>query len=216
MKYNTVILDLDGTLLDTLEDLKNSVNYTLTRYNYPTRTLAEVRSFIGNGVKVLLTRSFPAQTSERMIDEALLIFREHYSVHMYDNTGLYSGVIDMLTTLKESGYRLAIVSNKLDSAVKELNERFFQEVISLAIGTGEDAKKPNPFYVFEAIKELGSTVGDSIYVGDSDVDIETAKNAGIPCIGVSWGFRGREFLEAHNADYVIDHPSELPRLLEDL
>lgn len=214
MKYNTIIFDLDGTLLDTLEDLKNSVNYTLEKFNYPLRTLYEVRSFVGNGVKVLLTRSFPVNTTEKMIEEALIIFRKHYAEHMYDNTCLYPGVTNLLTQLVNSNYRLAIVSNKLDSAVKELNERFFKDFISLSIGTSENAKKPNPFHVLETIKALGSTIEETVYIGDSEVDIETANNAGIPCIGVSWGFRGREFLEAHHADYVIDEPRELLKILE--
>ena len=170
MKYDTIIFDLDGTLLDTLEDLKNSVNYTLSYFNYPTRTLEEVRSFIGNGVKVLLTRSFPENTPVKQLDEALLIFREYYSIHMYDHTSLYTGIREMLIQLKESNYRLAIVSNKIDSAVKELNTRFFQDLIEIAIGTGAEVKKPNPFCVFEAINDLGSTAEKSIYVGDSDVD----------------------------------------------
>ena len=214
MKYNTIIFDLDGTLLDTLEDLKNSVNYTLEQFNYPIRTLSEVRNFIGNGVKVLLTRSFPANSTPEMIEEALIIFRNHYAKHMYDNTCLYPGISELLTHLKESNYRLAIVSNKLDSAVKELNERFFKDFINLSIGTSENAKKPDPYHVLEAMKLLGSTIVDSIYIGDSDVDIATAKNAGIPCVGVSWGFRGREFLEAHHADFVIDEPNELIQLLK--
>lgn len=209
MKYKTIIFDLDGTLLDTLEDLKNSVNYTLEKFHYPTRTLSEVRSFIGNGVKVLLTRAFPMNTPIAVIEEALIVFREHYEIHMYDNTCLYPGVVELLAQLKDENYRLAIVSNKLDRAVKELNERFFKDYISLAIGTSSNAKKPNPFHVLEAINSLDSTITDTIYVGDSDVDIETARNAGIPCVGVSWGFRGRAFLEEHHADYIIDHPSEL-------
>ena len=214
MKYKTIIFDLDGTLLDTLEDLKNSVNYSLEKYHYPTRTLAEVRDFIGNGVKVLLTRAFPVNTPITLIEEALIVFREHYAKHMYDNTCLYPGILELLTELKNANYRLAIVSNKLDSAVKELNERFFTEYIPLSIGTSANAKKPNPFHVLEVMKTLDSTATDTIYIGDSDVDIETAKNAGIPCVGVSWGFRGREFLETHHADYVIDHPSELMEIIK--
>lgn len=216
MRYNTVIFDLDGTLLDTLEDLKNSVNYVLSQYNYPTRTLEEIRNFIGNGVKVLLMRSFPEHTSMDEIEDALILQRDYYSSHMYDNTTLYSGINEMLTSLKQADYQLAIVSNKTDSAVKELNNRFFHKFIELAIGTRSDAKKPNPSCVFEAINTLKSIPETSIYVGDSEVDIETAHNAGIPCIGVSWGFRGREFLVAHGADYVIDFPTELPSLLKNI
>lgn len=214
MKYNTIIFDLDGTLLNTLQDLTASVNHTLTHYGYPERTLEEIRSFIGNGVRILLTRAFPKDFPEDSRAEALEIFRKHYAVHMYDTTCLYEGIDAMLHTLHQKGYKLAIVSNKLNSAVQELNQRFFSDTIRLAIGTGEKAKKPNPYYVLEAIKELGSDRSDAIYVGDSDVDIETAANAGIPCIGVSWGFRGRDFLQQHHADYVIDTPEQLLQLFK--
>lgn len=216
MKYNTVILDLDGTLLDTLEDLKNSVNYVLNEYHHKPRTLSEIRSFIGNGVKILLTRSFPAETPALTIEEALPLFRAHYDEHMYDHTDLYEGISPMLLQLNQMGIKLAIVSNKMDQAVKKLNESFFTGLIDIAIGTPSNAKKPNPYSVLEAIQLLNSKPEEAIYVGDSDVDIATAHNANLPCIGVSWGFRGRDFLHAYNADFIIDSPMELPELLKRL
>ena len=214
MKIKTIIFDLDGTLLDTLKDLQESVNHTLAHYHYPLRSLDEVRRFIGNGVRILLTRAFPEGTSEAMIEEALVIFRNHYSTHMYDNTCLYKGIDTMLSTLSNAGYRLAIVSNKMDSAVKELDLKFFNGMIELAMGAPKEHKKPDPYTVLEVMKAFSCPADECIYVGDSDVDIETAHNASLRCIGVSWGFRGRDFLDEHGADFIIDHPSELISLIQ--
>ncbi|MBE5959898.1 MAG: HAD-IIIA family hydrolase [Lachnospiraceae bacterium] len=213
MKIKTIIFDLDGTLLDTLRDLQESVNHTLTHYQYPPRTLDEVRRFVGNGVRVLLTRAFPAGTSEERIEEALVIFRNHYSVHMYDHTRLYEGIDAMLSELSKAGYRLAIVSNKMDSAVKDLDQKFFNGMIELAIGAPKEHKKPDPYAVLKVMEALSCTPEECLYVGDSEVDIETAHNASLPCVGVSWGFRGHEFLKEHEAHFIIDHPSELISLL---
>lgn len=213
MRYTTIILDLDGTLLDTLEDLTAAVNHTMTRYGYPTRTLDEIRSFVGNGVAILLRRSAPTGTPEELFPEMLDCFRTYYKEHMYDHTAPYTGVLPMLAELHSKGFRTAIVSNKLDEATKELNRRFFLPYNELAIGTPAEYKKPHPYSVFDAIRRLDSAPAQSIYVGDSEVDLETAANAGIPCIGVSWGFRNRSFLEDRGADYVIDCPEELVSLL---
>ncbi len=213
MKYTTIILDLDGTLLDTLEDLTNAVNNTMTHYGYPTRTLDEIRSFVGNGVAILLRRSAPMGTPEELFPEMLDYFRAYYKEHMYDHTAPYDGVLPMLADVHTQGFKTAIVSNKLDEATKELNHRFFLPYNELAIGTPAEYKKPHPYSVFDAIRQLGSTPEQAIYVGDSEVDLETAANAGIPCIGVSWGFRDRAFLEERGADYVIDAPEELLPLL---
>ncbi len=216
MKYNTVIYDLDGTLLYTLEDLMNSVNYALDHYGYPHRNIDEIRRFIGNGVAVLMKRSAPENCPQEEIDIMLNIFRPHYLEHMYDTTGPYSGVIDMMKEIHTAGIKTAIVSNKLDPAVKELDKMFFQGLTELAVGAPSHAKKPDPASVLECIENLGSTIEQSIYIGDTDVDIETAHNAGIKCVGVSWGFRGREFLEENNCDYIIDSPEELLPLLKSL
>lgn len=213
MNYKTIIFDLDGTLLYTIEDLANSVNYALEDGGYPLRTLNEIRSFVGNGVKTLMTRSVPAGTTEKEIEERLSVFRPHYLAHMYDTTVLYDGIIELLSSLKDQGYQLAIVSNKLDTAVKELNARFFSQYIDIAIGTPPDAKKPNPHCISLIIKLLNARQSSTIYVGDSEVDIETAHNAGISCVGVSWGFRDRLFLVQHHSDYIIDQPMELLHLL---
>ena len=213
MKYNTVIYDLDGTLLYTLEDLMNSVNYALDHYGYPHRNIDEIRSFIGNGVAVLMKRSAPENCPEDELKVMLDIFRPHYLEHMYDTTGPYDGVINMMKEIHEAGYKTAIVSNKLDPAVKELDKMFFSGLTELAIGAPSHAKKPDPTSVLICINDLGSQVSESIYIGDTDIDIETAHNAGLKCIGVSWGFRGRKFLEEFNCDYIIDKPDELLPLL---
>lgn len=216
MKYNTVIYDLDGTLLYTLEDLMNSVNHALDYYGYPHRNIDEIRRFIGNGVAVLMKRSAPESCPQKEIDTMLEIFRPHYLTHMYDATAPYKGVIEMMKEIHEAGIKTAIVSNKLDPAVKELNKIFFNGLTELAVGAPSHAKKPDPTSVLECIKDLCSTTSDAIYIGDTDVDIETAHNAGLKCIGVSWGFRGREFLEENNCDYIIDTPDELLPLLKTL
>lgn len=216
MKYNTVIYDLDGTLLYTLEDLKNSVNHALDLYGYPHRTLDEIRMFIGNGVAVLMKRSAPENCPKEQIDKMLEIFRPHYLEHMYDTTGPYDGVIKMMTEIHNAGIKSAIVSNKLDDAVKQLDNMFFKGLTEIAIGAPSNAKKPDPTSVLICINDLGSSVSDSVYIGDTDIDIQTAHNAGLKCIGVSWGFRGKKFLEEHNCDYIIDTPDELLPLLKSL
>ncbi len=213
MKYKALIFDLDGTLLYTLEDLMNSTNYSLSKFSYPQRTIKEIQYFIGNGVAVLMKRSAPEFCSEERLNELLSIFKEHYLEHMYDTTKAYDGVIEMLINLKKQGYKTAIVSNKLDAAVKELDKLYFKDLFDCAIGAPPNAKKPNPYSVMECMKNLNVTADECIYIGDTDVDLETAHNAGLKCIGVSWGFRGREFLQEINCDYIIDNPSEIFELI---
>lgn len=216
MKYTTVIYDLDGTLLYTLEDLMNSVNYALDLYGYPHRNIDEIRRFIGNGVAVLMKRSAPEDCPEEQVKTMLDRFRPHYLEHMYDTTKPYDGVLAMMKRIHDAGFKSAIVSNKLDPAVKELDKRFFKGYTEMALGAPSGAKKPDPTGVFMCLEALDSAISEAVYIGDTDVDIETAHNAGLKCIGVSWGFRGRAFLEKHQCDYIIDSPDELPKLLEKL
>lgn len=213
MNYQTVIFDLDGTLLYTLEDLQASVNAALRAHRHPERSLEEVKHFIGNGVAVLMRRSAPAGTSETEAEELLSLFRTHYLRHMYDHTIPYEGVPELLEGLHAAGIRTAIVSNKLDEATKQMNRRFFAPLNEVAIGAPPDKKKPHPYSVFQAMELLHASPERTVYVGDSDVDAETAKNAGIPCIGVAWGYRGREFLEGLGLEAVVDTPGELLALL---
>lgn len=208
--YEMVVFDLDGTLLNTLDDLCDSVNFALSRKGYPERSLEEVRSFVGNGVEKLMMRAVPCNVSKEEALEALGIFKEHYKVNSKNKTRPYAGIMELLAELKDKGFKMAIVSNKFDEAVKELNEEFFAEYIQCAYGECETIrKKPNPDAVFKALEDLNVTKAQAVYVGDSDVDIQTAENAGLDCISVSWGFRTRQELEMSGAVSIIDEPMDL-------
>lgn len=216
MSITTLIFDLDGTLLNTLEDLTDSVNYALNACGYPLRTNEEIRSFVGNGVEVLMSLAVPSGTSKDDCLACLEIYRGHYSSNLQNKTKPYDGILPMLHRLKEEGYRLAIVSNKYDTAVKALCEDYYSDYITIAIGESKGVnKKPAPDSVFRAIEELSSSVSESIYVGDSDVDVLTAHNSGLKCIGVTWGFRDRSVLEHHGADFIIDSPEEIFKIIAD-
>ena len=213
--YDTVVFDLDGRLLNTLEDLADAVNYALGEMGMPKRTIAEVREFVGNGVRRLMELSVPGGFDNPAFEETFAKFREYYGIHCNDKTRAYDGVVELLRGLKKDGYSLAIVSNKLDSAVKELNELYFVGIVEVAIGEREGvARKPAPDTVFAALRELGRAPETAVYVGDSDVDIMAAKNAGLPCISVLWGFRDRPFLEAHGAEHFAATPDDVRKFLE--
>lgn len=210
MKYNTVVFDLDGTLLNTLEDLMDAVNYALDQYGYPKRTLEEIRNFVGNGVRKLIQRALPDGIQETDVDGILAVFRKYYSAHCEDKTCAYEGVVTLLEQLKDKGFKLAIVSNKLDSAVKSLNESYFSEYVQAAIGEKEGIRrKPAPDMVENALAQLGSSKKEAVYVGDSEVDIQTAANAGLYCISVTWGFRDVEFLRKNGAAVIADTPGQV-------
>lgn len=209
-KATTVIFDLDGTLLNTLVDLKNATNYVLEEYGYPQKTLEEVRMAVGNGVAKLIERVIPEGISNPDYQGCLDTFRKHYSEHLKDNTAPYPGIMELLQELKAKKYSTGIVSNKFDAAVKELKEDYFREVIDVAIGESANVrKKPAPDCVYKAMEELHCVKEKTIYVGDSDVDVATAHNSGLPCVGVTWGFRDRDVLEQAGADVIIDNPMEL-------
>lgn len=205
-----VIFDLDGTLLDTLADLASAVNAALTANGMPARSIDEVRAFVGNGVRNLMRRAIPQGEQNPAFEKVFADFRAYYAEHCKDATKPYDGIMELLEALKQRGCRLAIVSNKLDSAVKELTKEYFGDYITVAIGDREGvARKPAPDTVFAALEELGVTKEEAIYVGDSDVDIMTAMNAGLPCISVTWGFRDRAFLLFHGAEHFADTPAEV-------
>lgn len=209
-EFDTYIFDLDGTLLSTLDDLAISTNYALTWAGMPDRSLEEVRMFVGNGVKLLMERAIPGGASNPKFDETYAKFREHYLAHSLDHTRPYDGVQEMLTELKRRGKKIAIVSNKFYNATQELAKHFFADTVEVAIGERENIrKKPAPDTVFEALKQLGTTKERAVYIGDSDVDVMTAKNVGIPCISVLWGFRDREFLVEHGATTFVQRPEEI-------
>lgn len=216
MKKNTVVFDLDGTLLDTLQDLADATNYALREKGMPERTLDEVRRFVGNGVRLLMIRAIPGGEENPLFEETFALFKSYYGEHCNDHTKPYEGIMELLTELKEKGYAVAIVSNKIDFAVKELSELYFQGIVPVAIGEKEGIRrKPAPDTVFEALKELGRTKEEAVYVGDSDVDIETAKNADMPCISVLWGFRDRAFLEAHGARHYAQKAEDILKYVEE-
>jgi len=215
-RINTIIFDLDGTLLDTLEDLKTAVNYALSACNMPVRTLEEIRQFVGNGVKKLMVRAVPEGEQNPAFERAFELFKEYYGEHCNDATKAYDGIPELLEVLKNAGYALAIVSNKIDSAVQDLNSRYFPQV-DVAIGDRENLKrKPEPDSVFLALKELGKTKEEAVYIGDSEVDLQTAQNAGLACISVLWGFRDREFLSENGAKIFAENPIEIPDILSEM
>ena len=213
--YKVYIFDLDGTLLDTLTDLAASVNYALREHGMPEHSVDDVRRFVGNGVRKLMERAVPDGADNPLFDEAFATFRQHYMEHDLDTTRPYDGIPEMLATLKSRGCRIAVVSNKMMAATQELCQHFFPDTVEVAIGEHEAEgirKKPAPDTVYAALSALGVTKDHAVYVGDSDVDIATARHAGLPCISVLWGFRDRDFLLQHGATTLVTIPSELCEL----
>ena len=210
-KYKTYIFDLDGTLLSTLADLAASTNYALRTHHMPERSIDEVRRFVGNGVKKLMERAIPDGLNNPLFEETFATFRKHYMQHNLDTTQPYPGIMQLLEQLKAEGKNIAVVSNKFYAATRELCRHFFGDLVPVAIGEREDIrKKPAPDTVIEALRELGVDKEGAVYIGDSDVDIMTAKNSGMPCVSVLWGFRDKEFLLEHGATTLISQPEEMP------
>lgn len=215
-KIDTVVFDLDGTLLNTLEDLADSVNYAMRQYGLPEHTLEEVRAYVGNGVAKLIERSIPHGTDHPYYEQILDSFKTHYALHCEDKTCPYEGIMELLSQLKEQNFRMAIVSNKFDGAVKKLNKKYFNRFISVAIGESATVqRKPAPDTVYQALAELNADASQAVYVGDSEVDRQTAANVPMTCISVTWGFRTREqLLESGASDAcMIKTPQELLPLL---
>ena len=211
-QYDTYIFDLDGTLLNTLDDLASSVNFALQSYGMPIHTRDDIRRFVGNGVRLLMIRAVPDGEKNPQFEEVFNTFRQYYMQHSLDTTRPYDGIQEVLLTLRQRGCRLAVVSKKFDAATKELCKYFFPHSIEVAVGEHEAEgirKKPAPDTVIEALSQLGVSADNAVYVGDSDVDLQTAHNAGLPCISVLWGFRDKDFLLAHGATTFITSPQEL-------
>ncbi|MBQ7121652.1 MAG: HAD family hydrolase [Clostridia bacterium] len=208
--FNTIVFDLDGTLTDTLDDLRSSVNFALSQFGFPERSRDEIRSFVGNGVRRLIYRSVPENTDTATAEKCLEVFKEHYKANSCVETKPYDGIVDLLETLKKRGIKTAVVTNKMHEAAADIVEYFFGGLIDITIGQTEKvAPKPAPDSVFLALEKLGVSKEDAVYVGDSEVDCMTAHNAGIPCIGVTWGFRDREVLEANGADYIAENSQDI-------
>ena len=213
MEYQAYIFDLDGTLLDTLDDLAASTNFALRTHHMPEHGIDDVRRFVGNGVRKLMERAVPGGVANPLFEQALATFREHYTQHSLDTTQPYPGIVDLLQRLKASGKMVAVVSNKFDAATKALCQHFFASLVDVAIGESERVrKKPAPDTVMEALRLLEVEKEQAVYIGDSDVDIATARNSGIPCISVTWGFRDRTFLLGHGAVILVENPAEIAQI----
>ena len=209
MRYTTVLFDLDGMLLNTIDDLTDAVNRTLARFDLPQRTRGEVRSFVGNGARLLMERAAPEVTGERF-EELLESYKADYDANCRVKTAPYPGVDELLQALKDAGVRTGLISNKPDSAVQPLYEAFFADTIDVAVGEREGIRrKPAPDTVLSAMEQLGAKPGETLYVGDSEVDIQTARNAGVACASVAWGFRNPSFLLAHGAKRLFLSAREL-------
>lgn len=214
--YQLAIFDLDGTLLDTLADLRQGINYALGTQGFAPRTLAEVRAFVGNGIWKLVERAVPAGTDEARMEAVYGAFNSYYAVHCADLTKPYDGIPALLRRLQADGVVCAVVSNKPDYAVKTLSEQYFPGLLAASAGAKDGVrKKPAPDAVFEVIRRLGAQSLRAVYIGDSEVDIETARNAALPCISVSWGFRDRDVLVNAGADCICDDVAALERVLRE-
>ncbi len=206
-----VIFDLDGTLLNTAQDLANAVNYALQLHGKKTHSVTDVIKMVGNGVKKLIINAL-GEGDKDIADDVLKDFKKYYGEHNADFTSEYDGVSEMLKTLKQRKIFTAIASNKYDGAVKKLSNAYFGDLIDVALGEGEKtSRKPNPDMLYSIVSALGVKLSDCVYVGDSDVDILTAKNAGMPCVSVSWGFRDKSFLVQNGATVIAE---TLPQLTE--
>lgn len=214
-RYDTVIFDLDGTLLNTLEDLADAVNFVMRAHEYPERTLDEVRRFVGNGIRRLMEQAVPENVVGEEFEAVFEEFRSYYTEHCQIKTCAYDGIMPLLKVLNEKGYEMAIVSNKNHAAVCELNDIYFKQYINVAIGQKDGIrKKPAPDTVMQALKELGKEKESAIYVGDSEVDFATAENSGMDCVLVTWGFRTVEELSVFSPKAMIRQPAKLLEVLE--
>ena len=211
--FDTVIFDLDGTLLNTLDDLADSMNMALAKCGFPQHTRDEIRFFVGNGIDMLVKRAMAPRTDDKSFTMLKTAFSEIYAVNMKNKTRPYDGINEVLKALSEHNVKMAVVSNKHHSAVAPLIRDYFGEYIEMAVGVDENTpKKPEPTGTLKAISLLGSTIENTVYIGDSDVDIQTAKNAKVFALGCTWGFRDRALLEENGADMIIDSPDEMLKL----
>ncbi|MBP5770771.1 MAG: HAD-IA family hydrolase [Bacteroidaceae bacterium] len=214
LSVKAVVFDLDGTLLYTLQDLANALNWALRQNGMPERTLSEVRRFVGNGVQRLVQRAMPEESVTPLFDKTFSDFKRYYMVHCQETTCPYEGVPEMLLTLKAHGFKLAIVSNKLQAGVDELCNRYFRDTVTVAIGDQPSLqRKPAPDMVNEALRILGVDARDAVYVGDSDIDLLTARNSGLPCISVLWGYRDRDFLLEQGATCLAEKTDDVLDIL---
>ena len=214
MAYKVAIFDLDGTILDTLEDLADAMNYALGEHGYPGRTIEEVRRFVGNGIRKLIERAVPAGLAKEEIDRVHETFSAYYQQHCADKTRPYEGVLPLLERLRAAGCLTAVVSNKADAAVQPLCRRYYNGLFDYAVGERTGIRrKPDPDSVQEVLRRLQVEAADAVYIGDSEVDIQTAKNAGLDSIIVTWGFRDRDYLESQGGRRFVDRPEEIEQII---
>jgi phosphoglycolate phosphatase len=217
MKYQLAIFDMDGTILDTLEDLTDTMNYALKKHGYPLHTIDRIRTFVGNGIPKLIERAVPEGTDAETVAFVHHDFMEYYKVHCADKTRAYDGIPELIGQLRQAGCKTAVVSNKADTAVHTLCQQYFPGCFDVELGDREgQKKKPAPDAVYEVLRRLGIPKEEAVYIGDSEVDLATAKNAEMDCIAVSWGFRDVEFLKKQGAQLVVSSTGEIAqRILED-
>lgn len=210
-----VIFDLDGTLLNTLGDLRAATNHALEVRGLAPRSMDEIRRFVGNGIRLLICRAMPEGTSDAEIDAALDDFKAYYAAHIHDRTVPYDGIPQLLTALRKCGVKVAVLSNKIDSASQELIGYFFPGKTDVVFGEHVGVpRKPDPTSCRMVMQQLGVQPEQVLYVGDSGTDMQTAKNAGLYAVGVTWGFRSREVLTENGADVLVDHPEQILRIVD--
>lgn len=214
MKFSLAVFDMDGTILNTLEDLHDSLNVTLKKFGYPTRTLEEVRRFVGNGIFKLIERAAPAGCSMEQVEEVYQEFVPYYRAHCAEKTRPYDGIVKLLSDLKENGLKLAVVSNKADAAVLDLCVQYFDGLFDMAVGERAGmAKKPAPDMVKLVLSSLQISKEEAVYIGDSEVDVATAVNSGLHLCAVDWGFRDVDVLRANGAEYIFSDTESLKAYL---
>lgn len=217
MKYTTIVFDCDGTLLDTLTDLRNAVNYVLRLHKFPERSVPQVKASLGNGVAHLMRESLPDSVTDDEFNTYLDKFKTYYGEYLQDYTAPYPGILDMLDTLRAKGYKLAVVSNKIQEGITPLIKEYFGDRLPVAIGERPGLqRKPAPDMVLQALKELESTPEESIYIGDSEVDVATANNSGLLCIGVTWGFRNETLHHELGVQYIARKAEDIVTIIEEL
>lgn len=214
MRYKLAMFDMDGTVLDTLQDLTDATNAVMTMHGFPTHPIEEVRRFVGNGARKLIECAVPVGTDDAKISAVLEDFKVYYGEHNADATKPYAGVSETIRALRAAGVRTAVVSNKPDFAVKELARQYFPGLFEFAVGEREGVrKKPAPDSVLEVMNAFDCVAAEAVYIGDSDVDVQTAGNAGVDGIFVDWGFRSVECLREQGAKVIVSDPAEITKLI---
>jgi phosphoglycolate phosphatase len=213
-RIKAVIFDMDGTLVNSLQDLADSANAAVAEQGFPVHSMEEVRQFVGDGVRMLIKRSLPATVSDAVVDSCLSRFREIYEVNKLNHTGPYEGMLPLLDSLRAKGILTGVLSNKYDLAVKQISSRLFPGKLDLAVGESSSIpRKPNPAGLEFSLHTLGVSASEALYVGDSDVDMLTASNAGVESVGVLWGFRSKQVLLGAGACHIVNEPSEILQLV---